>query len=383
MKKITLLFTLLFSTVLLNAQCNAPTNVHMENEYESYIIWNANNADYWDIEYGLTGFEPSGIPVIENYNHYYYSPQNIVVSEYIDFYVRANCDEETSEWVGPFSFFNYCTDWMGNGYGEEDFENDNISNCWTQTNEGTPETGIGLYGESAWELGEFANSSTSTAAKVHINGTDVNEWLILPLMRGMYGVKYMWGDNYVSNYTIALTQADSTEEATLGEDDVVQMLISTDLGVTWTPIRAWDATTPISNTGESINIEYFAYGDDYDLFEQAFLIAFWASSGVENDANVDFFIDNLTAEPPFSGDVPDLAAKGFGFYPNPSKTSINLSAKETINHIEIYNHLGQKVKQTTLNALDAQLDITTLPKGIYFMKVQIGETSGIVSLIKD
>ena len=392
MKKITLLFALLISAVFANAQCDAPTGVALSDMDWDWnpsllITWDANGATQWDVEWGLMGFVPTGNPQIEVLNNAVVNLNDFSLPEtsYIDIYIRADCDGDLSDWVGPYTFYTYCTDELYYGAISESFETGEFSTCWMQANEGTPLTGTGLYGASAWEISDFVNNpSLSLSAKVNISGTTTNEWLILPLMKGMPGVKTWEDDFYYASFTIALTGADSSEMATLGSDDVIQMLISTDFGVSWRIIQTWDASTSISSTGDVIEIAYLAYGDDYDLFQTPFLVAFWASSGsVDDGANVDFFIDNINADAPITSGVSDLVSKGFTLYPNPSKNSIHLSAKETINHIEIYNQLGQKVKQTTLNTLDAQLDIAILPKGIYFMKVQIGETSGIVSLLKE
>ncbi len=87
--------------------------------------------------------------------------------------------------------------------------------------------------------------------------------------------------------------------------------------------------------------------------------------------------------PPVTGTVIDLKSKGFSFYPNPSNNTINLNAKEKINWVIFYNQLGQEVKKASIDSINSQLDISDLPNAIYFMKVQIGNTVGTVSVIKE
>ncbi len=381
MKKITLLFALLISAVFVNAQCNAPTNIRISRYYDTAVLeWDANGVGEWDIEYGLFGFEPTGTPVVENYADDEYN-LNSLPNDYLDFYIRGNCDTETSEWVGPFSFYIFCFVDLATSTINENFNNGFLPYCWAEANQGTPATGlVEGYEESSWEEWPFANSYSSPSAKINITSTEVNEWLLLPLT--YVGLPMCGGslDSIVFEMNIAITEAGTFNPAILGVDDEVRLVISPDSGLTWETIYTWDQNSS-PDIGEWYHIEHSAADSDIELSE-ANLIAFWASSGAINDGDVDFFIDNLNIEANII-DIEEFDIKDFKFYPNPSKNSIHLSAKETINHIEIYNHLGQKVNQTTINALDAQLDIATLPKGIYFIKVQIGETSGIVSLIKD
>ncbi len=387
MKKITLFISAILFTIFINGQCNEPTNVHINNDFDSIgIIWDANGASYWDIEYGEAGFTPTGTPTEEDLSYpkfdLMYNP--IETGIYVDFYVRADCGGTTSDWVGPFTFYNHCFDRVWSEFlVEEDFEGEFIPECWTETSQGAPDTGVGLFGNSAWLQSDFANdSSNSLGAKVNISGTDVNEWLVLPPMRGLMGCRDDW--HLIINISIALTEANSINPANLGSDDVIKLVISPDLGETWFVIHMWDTNTTISNTGEYFDVFYENYTHGFDLFEGIFLVAFWVNSGTVDDSeNIDFFIDNLFAEPPFSGSITDLKSKGFTYYPNPSKNILYLTAKETINKVTIYNSLGQEVQQNTINSLSDQLDISDLPNGVYYMRVSIGHTIGVVSVLKD
>lgn len=391
MKRITLLFSSILLTVYTNAQCNEPTNVELFQEpwgSEVFIHWDENGEDLWDFEYGESGFAPTGIPIIEDLSSSYFNVvYNIAETEiYIDFYVRADCGATTSDWVGPFTFYNHCFERVwGEFYVEEAFEDGFIPPCWTETSQGSPDTGVGLFGNSNWIQSDFSNdTSNSFAAKVNISGANVNEWLILPPMRGIEGLNYDPYHDLHMDFTIALTQENSTLASNLGSDDIVKLLISPDLGITWFTIMTWDKDSTISNTGETISIIYYDYTDGFGLKEQVFLVAFWASSGTVNDTeNVDFFVDDVYAVPPATGSVVDLSSKGFSYYPNPSENTINITAKETIDQVAIFNNLGQKLKQVAINALSNQLDISDLQNGIYYMQVHIGNTLGVVPVVKN
>lgn len=72
-------------------------------------------------------------------------------------------------------------------------------------------------------------------------------------------------------------------------------------------------------------------------------------------------------------------------YPNPFSDLISFSTSDNIKSIEIYNALGQLVKNVELigSISEISLDMRNLPKGIYFAKIK-GETkSSIQKLIKN
>lgn len=388
MKKITLFIIFNFIGLLIYAQCNEPSSIQFEEFVGDniYITWSTNGGNNWDIEYGVSGFTPTGTPTIENYNYNIFEVNQLTPSVYLDVYLRSDCGSETSNWVGPFTFFNYCTQNMvSNFIVDEYFGNNFIPFCFTETNIGTPEANYQVSNESDWEEGEFANIG-SFSAKINIQGTDVNEWLILPIMTGFPGVRSSLNGDYDLrlNFNIALTEHDTTTATSLGSDDEIKLVISPDFGETWYNIRTWNADSIISNTEENIDINYLDYTNGFNLYETAFLVAFWASSGSVNDTqNVDFFIDNISAIPPSTGAIEDLKSFGFSYYPSPSKNKITLNANELINEVTIYNQLGQKIKDITINAMNKEIDISILQNGLYYMKVNINNFVGTVSLIKN
>lgn len=59
----------------------------------------------------------------------------------------------------------------------------------------------------------------------------------------------------------------------------------------------------------------------------------------------------------------------FNLYPNPSKGMLNFKSSILIEKIEIYNTLGQLVKEEKINALDGAINIEKLAKGTYLVKI--------------
>ena len=91
------------------------------------------------------------------------------------------------------------------------------------------------------------------------------------------------------------------------------------------------------------------------------------------------------ADIPEPGDpvgVADNEISGFAFYPNPSNDIINLSSDETIESVEIYNVLGQRVIQRQINATQSTLDVSELSPGTYLMKVSVKGQVGTYKVMK-
>ena len=56
--------------------------------------------------------------------------------------------------------------------------------------------------------------------------------------------------------------------------------------------------------------------------------------------------------------------------------------EEIMKSVEIYNLLGQEVISKSINANETSIDVSQLPSGTYFVKVQIANTSKTIKVIK-
>ena len=60
----------------------------------------------------------------------------------------------------------------------------------------------------------------------------------------------------------------------------------------------------------------------------------------------------------------------FEYYYNPLNDLLNISSSESLTNIQIYNVLGQKVIEETINNFNYQIDLSGLSTSIYFVKVE-------------
>jgi hypothetical protein len=89
--------------------------------------------------------------------------------------------------------------------------------------------------------------------------------------------------------------------------------------------------------------------------------------------------DSATAETTTAG------GPGLALYPNPvvGVVSVKLSDASGIGGmLDVYNQLGQKVMTMRVTGLVFQMDVSTLGKGIYFVRVSDGKSGKTVKMIK-
>ena len=74
---------------------------------------------------------------------------------------------------------------------------------------------------------------------------------------------------------------------------------------------------------------------------------------------------------------------GLKYYPNPVKDNLKFSADELISTITIYAVTGQKVIAATVDAATTILNVSNLPKGTYFVKIEATEKTKYIKFIKE
>lgn len=73
----------------------------------------------------------------------------------------------------------------------------------------------------------------------------------------------------------------------------------------------------------------------------------------------------------------------FTYYPNPVSNALTLNAQQNIQDVAVYNMLGQEVLRVAPNTVSADVDMTSLQAGAYFMKVMINNISETIRIIKN
>ncbi|MDA9317137.1 choice-of-anchor J domain-containing protein, partial [Polaribacter sp.] len=81
--------------------------------------------------------------------------------------------------------------------------------------------------------------------------------------------------------------------------------------------------------------------------------------------------------------VEDESLVTLNMYPNPANDVLNISAQNTINTVEIYNVLGQKVISMQVENTSAEINVSNLNAGIYLIKYEINNSTSTKKFVKN
>ncbi|RZJ99784.1 MAG: T9SS type A sorting domain-containing protein, partial [Flavobacterium sp.] len=90
--------------------------------------------------------------------------------------------------------------------------------------------------------------------------------------------------------------------------------------------------------------------------------------------------DNISVSNPLKNE--DFITEDFKFSPNPVKDILNLSHKQNITGIAVYNLLGQKVMESNVSATSTQVDLSGLASGSYLVKVSTDNHTKTIKILK-
>lgn len=363
--------------------CIAPSllTINTVTSTTADFTWTENGtATVWQVEVQPTGVA-QGTAGAVYVNNTATNPQTISglapVTAY-SAYVRAACStSDFSTWVGPVNFTTACAV-FATPYGAVGGAPGNDfttfpGTCWEEGND-TP-IAAGPNGvNGAWQGSNFGGAAGTNGLAARINLWDntgvTRDWLVTPTFN--LGAT---GHNLSVSYLVALTDFASTAPATLGSDDVIQLLITNDNGVTWNILRTYSATTPISNTGQAENVSLAAYSG-------AVRMAFWSSNGtVADTADVDFYVDNFSIVATAGIDTVNEA--NFVVYPNPTTGIVNIEGNVIIEKVIVRNLLGQVIYSNSNNSPASVVDLSFYNSGVYLLEVTTNGSSRTVKIIKE
>jgi hypothetical protein len=95
------------------------------------------------------------------------------------------------------------------------------------------------------------------------------------------------------------------------------------------------------------------------------------------------YIDNVLFSKKMQTGLASVKSEKVGVYPNPANKSFTITSTNAIQNITIYNALGQAVLNSLTNSNNVNMDIATLPNGIYTIKVTINGLDTFNKLVKE
>ena len=235
----------------------------------------------------------------------------------------------------------------------------------------------GAYGSptgtiSTWGTADFLNDATlQKGAKVNIWSTSTDEYLISPSFDLSSGTHFL-------NVKAGITDYNSSSADPVGMDpgdDYVSILQSEDDGSTWTELYRWDSNSGLINESSSISEITLSSTSSTVKF------AFYAFSGVSG-GDYDFHITDFRITSTSLG-IEDSSISLFNYFPNPVNDMLTIRAQKDVDHITVYNMLGQVVKRQSPNTRDCTVDLSAMQTGAYFVKVSIDNTVETVRILKN
>ncbi|KAF0196253.1 MAG: Uncharacterized protein FD166_2555 [Bacteroidetes bacterium] len=163
------------------------------------------------------------------------------------------------------------------------------STCWNEGDLGDLTAGPTTISATAssWAADGFLNSGSTGAAKINIDATGDNDWIISPQF------SLPASPNQRLKYSVGATQWNGTGAPTTAweTDDYVQVLISTSGYTNWTVLKTFNNTNVPSHLGQIEILDLTAYAG------QTISVAYRGVEGTsDGSADIDFFIDNFIIE---------------------------------------------------------------------------------------
>jgi gliding motility-associated-like protein len=240
------------------------------------------SATVWNIEVIPSGDTPTGTPSNAGVSNPYTVTGLMGLTSY-DYYVQSDCGGSagTSNFVGPFTFTTLCDAFVPDYI--ENFSTV-IPDCWDEASNGDATTGPLDLGFGEWAADGFQNAGTTGAYRINLWNLGTSDWLITPnfdLTGGPFQVEFNFG-------IMQFGQSGPEDIRTLGSDDTVQLLITTDNGATWTALLTLDNTTVVPFAGITPTADLTAYSG------QTVQFGILGSEGaIDDPEDNDVFVDNF------------------------------------------------------------------------------------------
>ena len=363
--------------------CPAPSMLTVANitDTTADLGWTENgSATVWDVEIvNITaGGTFTGTPTATGVTNPYAVTGLIPQNDYA-FYVRANCGGDLSSFSGPSNFRTLCAP-ITSYPSTTDFTLNPPTVCWGEAADGEVAAGPTGIGASDWRQNrayQDINANVVNSNALNLWQSVDREWLLSPV----YTIPS--GTPHALKVQVAVTDYSGTGTTTtgdtMGSDDEVQLLMTTDSGTTWTMLTTWNAGNQPSVNGTDYLADLTAVTGDVQF-------AFWGSDGTtDNTEDYDFHVGAFTVDLLSALSTDEFSTKGldFSYYPNPVNSNLTINANSKVSSIQVINVLGQTVFTSTPNTKKVSVDMSSLSKGAYFVRVVSDNTTDTIRILKN
>lgn len=101
-----------------------------------------------------------------------------------------------------------------------------------------------------------------------------------------------------------------------------------------------------------------------------------------DSGSTEVFYDNISLKEAAIASVDDIFGSSFNVYPNPAKNTVTISTDIEINKVEVFSIIGKKVLSVS-NVENKTVNVSSLSKGMYILKVTSGNAIATKKIIKE
>lgn len=319
------------------------------------IGWSANGATQWQTAYGLTSVtDPNNATISEILTIPSTEISGLTSNTTYKLWVRAVCGEPDGNgaWIGPILATTPCD--AVNEFNET-FESANapeLPSCWSSIVNGA---NVDINGGAGVTVVTWQPYAGSKGIEIYNAGSAFEDNIILasPVL-GNLGA----GTHRLKFHAAYLVGSGNLEIGTIDSDGNFSFLEDVILTSAYEEyiVNFSSFTGPDNRIGIRMNSvdPYSPIGMDNIIWE---------------------------ADPELSNGSFDNS--NFVFYPNPVKDVLNLSYKQNITSVSVFNILGQKVYENTLNSNAIQVNMAGFASGSYIVKVISEDQTKAIKVIKE
>ena len=219
------------------------------------------------------------------------------------------------------------------------YDGTNLGSIASRWQEMTGQTPTGTT--STWQSSTATQTASlgSATARIGLSGNTKRDWIAGPAV--------IITPTSVLKFKVAITDRSFSTTDEMGSDDSVNVMVSTDCGLTWARLQSFTAASSLSNNLSAFSLPLGGYAG------QSIRIAFFASEGIVNNTqDYDFHLDDISVsietavEPPHA-----LVSHDLSIWPNPAagEFTISISEASSQNQIQIFNIEGKCVYMKELD----------------------------------
>lgn len=321
------------------------------------VNWESQGSETnWEVVYGPTSVtDPTTLTPSALLTETNYAISGLADNTTYKVWVRSVCGDPNGNgaWIGPMQFTTLCLPTTVPF--TEDFESvttPNLPACSIMENVGTGNNwrtvdypGYGFTNKTLnyrWNLTNAADVWYFTKGIMLTAGTE-------------YSISYRYGNSSTTNYkeNLGVMYGMGANAESMTEEIADHLDIQTP-----TPI-----TNEVFFTPTVTGVYYFG---------------FHAHSLANQDQ---LYVDDITIDAALANKT--FAMNDLRSYPNPVKDVLNVSYKQNISNVAVFNLLGQKVIENTINANSAKIDMSSLSRGTYLVKVTSDNQIKTIKVIKE